>query len=395
MAIVSTESAAGFSAEHEAFEQAATLPATHTRSRSNQDVQIRSVQYGQRHRLRPQGIRPDLWTHLFTSSAGRVPQASVSPTQIAPNSEHDHPEVFVDQAGVDHHPKTFYLGGEPVPGHPSHWPSLAAGAARQREPEESGPAGGSLEAPTGVSIERRPRRGRANRIRRIPVTDTSTREPGTSPQSTSVVPRRPLRDQGTTEPVSRPALVEAQSRTEHEPWEDHFEPTGELPELQIHALDCPRPRVRLPTPRLPIGSPGNGSPQPATAPPRTIASLTQLAKDSSLLLELIAQRPAELSDGHWDLLTSAAAGVSTVLARLLQPENQASGALSTESACAICRARSAVFIPCKHLAVCVWCTFSVTSDRGKGQLIRCVGVLQSHGGEGVPCRDCAAAVFYM
>lgn len=103
--------------------------------------------------------------------------------------------------------------------------------------------------------------------------------------------------------------------------------------------------------------------------PRHVAGLNQLAEDASIELKLFSQSPHttdDISDDHRDLISSASAGISMIEARLRQSAargNRGIGARQQMEAgadCIICYTESAdtVFMPCKHLVVCVVCVLS-------------------------------------
>lgn len=139
-----------------------------------------------------------------------------------------------------------------------------------------------------------------------------------------------------SEPEPELAREDAQTRSEHGPWDGQPAPTAPEPDT-----DPARPRVRLPTP-----TPGLDTTTAASPP--VLAVLRQLADDATLLVSLATQTPHAMASADWGRIAAAAA----VLTRLRRAAVRSRG---DDSTCIICCARSAdaVFMPCRHLVVCV------------------------------------------
>lgn len=115
---------------------------------------------------------------------------------------------------------------------------------------------------------------------------------------------------------------------------------------------------------------GSVAPHPSDIPAPSVSanspsvnSLNELAEDASILLELFSQSSHpnnNISDEHRNLITSAAASISAIQARVGQAEapgnrrTRPRQEMEAGADCIICYAESAdtVFMPCKHLVVC-------------------------------------------
>lgn len=95
-------------------------------------------------------------------------------------------------------------------------------------------------------------------------------------------------------------------------------------------------------------------------------SLDELAEDASIMLELFSQSSHtndQISEEHRELIISAAASISAIQVRLgqtaargnrdIRPRHE----MEPGADCIICYAENAdtVFMPCKHLVVCMVC----------------------------------------